>query len=147
MMKQLLQTLREQTSVHSSPNLIDRLSPPRSAVGGTYGADIDRREGEREVSVIPCAYEMINIQDGGRITITSGKAYTVNRSRNGILLLMAYAPTSAQCVEVNMIRSFGRREALVFETRWSRLVYADSEGALYMVGCLRMYGPCRFVEF
>lgn len=149
MMKQLLHTLREGSSAHASANLIDEQGPLRSGFRGrpTYDANNERRKTEREVSVIPCSYAMIKVQHGGAITMASGNAYTVNPSAKGILLLMGYAPTSAQCLEVNIIRSFRHREAFVLEARWSQVAYADSEGVLYMVGCRRIFGPCRFVEF
>ncbi len=102
---------------------------------------------KREPVLQVCTYDMIEIRDEGLVTTTSGKAYSLNRSERGMLLLMGCAPTRTQYLEVHTAESFRRRAASVLEVRWTRVARIESEGELYLVGCKRLFGPCPYLQF
>ncbi len=71
----------------------------------------------------------------------------LNRSTEGMLLLMGRAPLAKQLIEVYTPRSRWSRTANVFEARWTRPVRVESHGNLYLVGCRRTFGPCHYLSF
>jgi len=110
-------------------------------------AELEQRRERRQVSLKPCSYEIVEANGMESVTIESGSAYSLNHSRDGISLLLSHAPLPTQCLEVHQSQSFGRRTVSVFEVRWTRPVHIEGEGELYVVGCRRLFGPCRYLQF
>jgi hypothetical protein len=94
-----------------------------------------------------CSYEVLEVIDEQSAVIEQGKAFALNRSTKGMLLFMALAPRAKQLIEVHTLRSGWGRTANVFEVRWTRPVQVESFGNLYLVGCQRIFGPCRYLLF
>jgi hypothetical protein len=94
-----------------------------------------------------CSYAVLEAIDGGSIVIGQGEAFALNRSAEGILLLIALPPHARQLIDVHTSRSGWGRTANIFETRWARPVPVEAQGNLYLVGCRRIFGPCHFQLF
>ena len=94
-----------------------------------------------------CSYEVLEAIDEESVVIGQGEAFALNRSKEGILLLIALAPHAKQLIEVHTSRSGWGRTVNVFETRWARPVQVESLGNLYLVGCQRIFGPCHYLSF
>ena len=94
-----------------------------------------------------CSYEVLEVIDEKSFVIEDGKAFALNRSTEGMLLIMALAPHAKQLIEVHTLRSGWGRTANVFEVRWTRPVQVESFGNLYLVGCRRIFGPCHYLSF
>lgn len=94
-----------------------------------------------------CSYEIREIISGESVIIGEGGAFVVNRSREGMLLLMALAPHAKQLIEVHISRSGWRRTLSIFEPRWTKPRQLESHGDLYLVGCRRKYGPRDYLSF
>ncbi|MGH7147285.1 MAG: hypothetical protein ACREIJ_05210 [Nitrospiraceae bacterium] len=94
-----------------------------------------------------CSYEVLEATDEESVVIGQGEAFALNRSTEGMLLLIALAPHAKQLIEVHTPRSGWGRTANVFETRWARPVQVESLGNLYLVGCQRIFGPCHYLSF
>ena len=94
-----------------------------------------------------CSYEVLEATDEESVVIGQGEAFTLNRSTEGMLLLIALAPHAKQLIEVHTPRSGWGRTANVFETRWAKPVPVGSLGNLYLVGCQRIFGPCHYLSF
>jgi hypothetical protein len=94
-----------------------------------------------------CSYEVLEAIDEESVVIEQGEAFALNRSTEGMLLLMGQAPHAKQLIEVHTSRSRWGRTVNVFETRWARPVQVESLGNLYLVGCRRMFGPCHYLSF
>jgi hypothetical protein len=92
-----------------------------------------------------CSYEVLEAIEGKSVVIEQGEAFALNRSTEGILLLMGQAPHAKQLIEVHTPRSGWGRTVNVFETRWTRPVQVESLGNLYLVGCQRMFGSCHYL--
>ena len=92
-----------------------------------------------------CSYEVLEAIDEESVVIGQGEAFALNRSTEGLLLLIALAPHAKQLIEVHTPRSGWGRTANVFETRWARPVQVESLGNLYLVGCRRIFGPCHYL--
>lgn len=94
-----------------------------------------------------CTYEVLEANDAQSVVIEQGEAFALNRSTEGILLLMGKAPQGHQSIEVHTSRSGWGRTVNVFEVRWTRPVQVESLGNLYLVGCRRTFGPCHYLSF
>jgi hypothetical protein len=90
-----------------------------------------------------CPYAMFKAIDGRPVIIEQGEAFALNRSKEGILLLMGQAPHAKQLIEVHAPRSGWGRTVTVFETRWVKSIQVESLGSLYLVGCQRTFGSCH----
>jgi hypothetical protein len=94
-----------------------------------------------------CSYEVLEAIDDESVVIEQGEAVALNRSTEGMLLLMGQAPHAKQLIEVHTPRSGWGRTVNVFEARWTRPVEVESLGNLYLVGCRRIFGPCHYLSF
>jgi hypothetical protein len=94
-----------------------------------------------------CSYEMIEAMEEEFVVIEQGKAITLNRSTEGMLLFMRQVTHVMQMIEVCTPRSRWGRTMNVFDIRWVRPVQAELLGHLYLVGCRRMFGPCHYLLF
>ena len=94
-----------------------------------------------------CSYKMIDAIEEESVVIEKGVAFALNRSKEGMLLLMGQAPHAKQLIEVYSPRSRWSRTANLFEARWTRPVQVESHGNLYLVGCRRTFGPRHYLSF
>ena len=94
-----------------------------------------------------CSYEIRETIGGESGVIGEGGAFVVNRSKEGILLLMALAPQAKQFIEVRISRSGWRKTLSIFEPRWTKPRQVESHGELYLVGCRRKFGPRHYLSF
>ena len=90
-----------------------------------------------------CPYAMFKAIEGKPVIIEQGEAFALNRSKEGVLLLMGQAPHANQLIELHTPRSGWGRTVTVFETRWVKPVQVESLGHLYLVGCQRTFGSCH----
>lgn len=110
-------------------------------------ASQQRRSEERTDYRHMCTYEIRETIGGESVVIGEGGAFVVNRSKDGILLLMALAPHLNQLIEVHISHSRWRKTRSVFEPRWTKSRQLESHGNLYLVGCRRTVGPCAYWSF
>ena len=94
-----------------------------------------------------CSYEVLEAIEGESITLGQGEAFALNRSTEGILLLIALAPHAKQLIEVHNSRAGWGKTVNIFEIRWARPVPVESLGNLYLVGCQRIFGPLHYLSF
>jgi len=90
-----------------------------------------------------CSYAIFEAIERKPVIIEQGEAFALNRSLEGILLLMGQAPHAKQLIELHTPRSRKGRAVTVFETRWVKPVQVESLGSLYLVGCQRTLGSCH----
>ncbi|NWF73024.1 MAG: hypothetical protein HXY51_08330 [Nitrospirae bacterium] len=88
-----------------------------------------------------CSYEALEAIEEESVVIGEGKAFALNRSKEGMLLLTALSPHAKQLIEVHISRSEWGRTVNVYEARWTRPAQVESLGNLYLVGCQRIFGP------
>lgn len=105
-----------------------------------------RREARMDYRCM-CSYAVIEPIEGKFAVIEQGEAFALNRSTEGILLLMGQAPQSKQLIELHTPRSGWDRSATVFETRWVKTLQVESLGSLFLVGCQRVFGSCHYLSF
>ncbi|HJT22627.1 MAG TPA: hypothetical protein VJ746_19295 [Nitrospira sp.] len=107
----------------------------------------ERRREPRVEQWQPCSYEASE-SSGEMLPVTqTGEAVALDRSQEGILLLMEQAPTPTKLLEVHTSQSLGRKTLLVFDVRWVKPVQVPSVGRYYLVGCRRTFGPYHYVQF
>ena len=106
------------------------------------------RRGEARVEYRSmCTYEVLEADEDQSVVIEQGEAFALNRSKDGILLVMGKAPRDKQSIEVHTSRFGWGKTVNVFEVRWSKPVQVESLGYLYLVGCRRTFGPCHYLAF
>ena len=106
------------------------------------------RRGEARVEYrAMCTYEVLEADEDQSVVIEQGEAFALNRSKEGILLVMGKAPQNTQSIEVHTSRFGWGKTVNVFEVRWSQPVQVESLGYLYLVGCRRTFGPCHYLAF
>ena len=94
-----------------------------------------------------CTYELLEAGDAQSVVIEQGEAFALNRSTEGILLVMGKAPQTKQSIEVHTSRFGWGKTVNVFEVRWSKPVQVEALGHLCLVGCRRTFGPCHYLSF
>jgi hypothetical protein len=94
-----------------------------------------------------CSYAVFEPIEGKSVVIEQGEAFALNRSTEGILLLMGQAPHAKQLIELRTPGSGWGRTVTVFETRWIKPVQVELLGSLYLVGCQRVFDSCHYLSF
>jgi hypothetical protein len=94
-----------------------------------------------------CSYAVFEPMEGKSVVIEQGEAFALNRSMEGILLIMGQAPHAKQLIELHTPRSGWGRTVTVFETRWVKPIQVESLGSLYLVGCQRTFGSRHYLSF
>ena len=94
-----------------------------------------------------CSFEVAEAIDEELAFIEQGEALALNRSAEGMLLIMGRALYVTQLIEVHAFHSRWGRTANVYEARWARPIQVESLGNLYLVGCRRIFGPCHYLSF
>jgi hypothetical protein len=84
---------------------------------------------------------MVDSIEEDSVGIRQGEVFALNRSKEGMLILMGQALHKKQLIEVHSPRSRWGRAVNVLETRWARPVSVESLGTLYLIGCRRIFGP------
>jgi hypothetical protein len=121
--------------------------------------DIDQASAVMPASTIPperrceprmeyrsmCSCKLLEAIEGESVLIEQGVAFTLNRSTEGMLLLMGQAPLAKQLIEVYTPRSRWSRTANVFEARWTRPVQLVHNDICTWLNCRRHSTPshCR----
>ncbi len=118
-----------------------------SAVMPPKASFSQRRCEERKDYRYMCSCAIREAIGGEFVVIGEAGAFVVNRSKEGILLLMALAPQAKQLIEVHISHSGWRKTLSIFEPRWTKLRQVESHGDLYLVGCRRKFGPCAYLSF
>jgi hypothetical protein len=88
-----------------------------------------------------CSYEMLEGIGKKSVIIRQGEVFALNRSKEGMLILMGQAPHKKQLIEVHSLFPESDQAVNIFETKWARPVPVESLGKLYLVGCQRIFGP------
>jgi hypothetical protein len=94
-----------------------------------------------------CSYTLFEPIEGKSVVIEQGEAFALNRSTEGILLIMGQAPLVKQLIELQTPRSGWARTVTIFETRWVKPLLVESLGSLYLVGCQRVFGSSHYPSF
>ena len=123
--------------------------------------DIDQVSAEMRAATIPpgrrsetrmdyrrlCPYEVIEAIEEKSVVIGQGEAFALNRSTEGMLLLMTLVPHTKQLIEVHTRRSGWGWTLNILEARWAKPVQVESLGNMYLVGCRRIFGSCNYLSF
>lgn len=133
---------------------------PACPVGGldTDAAVADVRQGEeiacpsrrREARVSEhkvCAYSLCESVDGRQVNIEQGEVYCINRSENGILVLMGSRPRTRQLLELHVAETQKEYSLSLYEVQWTRAVPVETQGELFLAGCRLVFGASRYWAF
>ncbi len=104
----------------------------------------ERRIDTRFAVRTPCVYELVEGHGSDASTIL-GKAYSLNVSSDGILLLLDQKPQSRQLLSLQNPALQRQRSLTLFEVRWSTHLPVGTTHPRYLVGCRLAFG--RFPYF
>ena len=104
----------------------------------------DRRIDTRFAVRTPCAYKLMEEHGSGASTLL-GKAYSLNVSSDGILLLLDQQPQSRQLLSLQNPALQRQHSLTLFEVRWSTRLPVGTTHPRYLVGCRLAFG--RFPYF
>ena len=111
-------------------------------------AHVLSRRGEMRVNETRlCTYSLSEPVDQDQVSLLQGEAYCVNRSRQGLLVMMGDQPRPGQMLEVHQRESSWRYSAAVYEVRWTSVLPIESQGELYLVGCRLVFQPAPYWKF
>lgn len=106
------------------------------------------RRGEMRVNETRlCTYSLSESLSQDEVSILQGEAYCVNRSRQGLLVMMGDQPREGQLLEVHLRESPWQYSATVYEVRWTQALPIESQGELYLVGCRLVFSPAPYWKF
>lgn len=106
------------------------------------------RRGEMRVNETRlCTYSLSERLDQEEVSILQGEAYCVNRSRQGLLVMMGDQPREGQLLEVHLRESPWQYSATVYEVRWTHALPIELQGELYLVGCRLVFSPAPYWKF
>lgn len=94
-----------------------------------------------------CAYSLCESLGGDRVTIEQGEVYCLNRSENGILVLMGGRPRNRQLLELHVAETRWEYSLSLYEVQWTKTVPVESQGELFLVGCRLVFGASRYWSF
>jgi len=131
--------LRALTGNSRSPS-----SDHHSAVNNRLDSPLPRPQIDRRIDVrfavrSPCNYELIEGQGHEALTIR-GKAYSLNVSAGGILLLLDRKPQTKQLVAIYNPSLQQHHAVPRFEVRWSTPLPVGKTHERYLVGCHLTFG-------
>ena len=133
--------------IRREQNVGDKDIDQASAVMPSTTISPERRGEARMDYRYMCSYGMLQAIEKESVLIEQGMGFALNRSTEGMLLLMGQAPHAKQMIEVCTSRYAWSRTVNVFEARWVRPIQVESLGNLYLVGCQRIFGPCHYLSF
>jgi hypothetical protein len=90
-----------------------------------------------------CAYSRCESLDGELVTIEQGEVYSINRSEQGILLLMGSRPRSRQLLELHFAETQWEYSQSLYEVQWTKMVAVELHGELFLVGCRLVFEASR----
>lgn len=137
----------EATVAHQKQNMDNADADHTSSTMPSKAIQAGRRSEARKDDRRPCSYEIRETIEHESVVVGHGEAFAVNRSMEGVLLLMATAPHAKQLLEVHSLESRWSRTVSIFEPRWVRTIPVESQEHRFLVGCGRIVGPCHYMSF
>jgi len=119
----------------------NREAAQASVVMPAASSSPERRCGARVEYRCMCSYEVLDVFIEGLVAVQQGEAFVLNRSRDGILLLLGQPFREEQLIRVDIARPGWDQIGIVFESRWTKPIHVESLGSLYLVGCRRISPP------
>jgi hypothetical protein len=116
-------------------------------IGQDEPADHSRRLEARNDEPQVCAYGLCESTDEERLVIEQGKAYCLNRSQHGILVLMGRRPRFRQHIEFHVAETRWEHSLNLYEVQWTKSVPVESHGELFLVGCRLVLRASRYWLF
>ena len=126
---------------------VGKLNADAAIVNGHKDAEeafpLRRREARVDEQKV-CAYSLCESLDGERMTIEQGEVYCLNRSEQGILVLMGGRPRKQQLLELHVAETRWEYSLSLYEVQWTKSVPVESHGELFLVGCRLVFEASRY---
>lgn len=137
--------------LHTSRPLLRRSLPSGPALAGlreqTDTHVPPRRQELRVPEAKMCTYSLCEVTTHEQVVIHQGDAHCINRSQQGILVLMGARPRESQLLEIHLAESRWRHSMNVYEVQWTKSVTIEAQGELYLAGCRLVFRPPQYWKF
>lgn len=107
----------------------------------------DRRQEVRVHDSKVCPYGLCESIKGERIVIEQGEVFSLDRSEQGILVLMGSQPRNQQLLELHVPQTRWEYALNLYEVQWTKALPVESQGNLFLVGCRLVLGASRYWAF
>ncbi len=94
-----------------------------------------------------CGYSLCKSVDGRHVNIEQGEVYCINRSENGILVLMGSRPRTRQLLELHVAETQKEYSLSLYEVQWTKTLPVETQGELFLAGCRLVFGASRYWAF
>lgn len=128
-------------------NTEEEIESPHECLNPSVPPRRQPRLEERCILWHACYYELIKGLGEDSIIIHRGRAFALNISSEGILLLMDQAPQVQQLLEIHTPSSKRNHILTLFEVCWSRQIQVGVHDCKYLAGCRLTFGPSAYLLF
>lgn len=107
----------------------------------------NRRQEVRVHESKVCTYSLCKSIEGVWVVIEQGEVYSLDRSEQGILVMMGSRPRNRQLLELHVPRTRWEYAVNLYEVQWTKILPVESHGNLFLVGCRLLLGASRYRAF
>ena len=107
----------------------------------------ERRQEVRVHDSRVCPYGLCESIKGEWVVIEQGEVFSLDRSEQGILVLMGSQPRNRQLLELHVPRTRWEYALNLYEVQWTKVLPIESQGDLFLVGCRLVLGASRYWAF
>lgn len=125
----------------------DEIESPHDFLNPSVPPRRQPRLEERHILWHACYYEMIKGLGEDSIIVHRGRAFALNISSEGILVLMDQAPQVQQLLEIHTPSSKRKHILTLFEVCWSHQIQVGVQDCKYLAGCRLTFGPSAYQLF
>lgn len=95
----------------------------------------ERRDGERISCIRVCPYELTNVSNDDQAEFSEGRAFSVNISARGMLLLLPQTVGERQVLEIRTPSITGwQRATKLAEVRWTKPLAVSRRTTMHLAG-------------
>lgn len=105
----------------------------------------ERRDSERVSCVRVCPYELTKLSSGDRVEFSEGRAFTINMSSGGLLLLIPQAVREKQVFEIKAPSVADQKHSTkLVEVCWTRPLPVNLRATLHLAGVRFLFEPASY---
>jgi c-di-GMP-binding flagellar brake protein YcgR len=102
----------------------------------------ERRDSERVSCIRACPYELTKLSGGDRVEFSEGRAFTINMSVGGLLVLLPQIIGERQVFEIKVPPLAGKkRTTRLVEVCWTRPIPVNSRTTMHLAGVRFLFEP------
>lgn len=102
----------------------------------------ERRDGERVSCIRVCPYELTKLSSGDQVEYSEGRAFSINMSSGGLLLLLPQAVGERQIFEIRVPSVADQKHSTkLVEVCWTRPLPVNVRNTMHFAGVRFLFEP------